>query len=66
MALSLFDHEQRLRDLEVSIKALLDLLLVEAPAARDAVALAARTLKSRGETGAARLLVDAASRSYAR
>jgi hypothetical protein len=64
MALSPRDRERRLHDLEVSVKALLDLLLVEATSARSLVGEAARSLAARGEGGAAKLLVAAASRSY--
>lgn len=63
MPLSLFDHEQRLHDLEVGLRTLLDLLIIEAPSARDSVEIAARVLTARGEGGAARLLTDVA-RSY--
>lgn len=66
MPLSLFDHHRRLHDLEVAVRALLDLLIVEAPAAGESIDLAARTLRARGEAGAARLLAHAAGRSYAR
>jgi hypothetical protein len=59
MALSLFDHERRLHDLEVGFRALLDLLIIETPASRISVEEAARTLHVRGETGAARLLMQA-------
>ena len=58
MAVSLFDHERRLHDLEVGFRALMDLLIIETPATRDTLEQAARTLHVRGETGAARLLRD--------
>ena len=37
MALSLFDHERRLHDLEVGFRALLDLLIIETPASRETI-----------------------------
>jgi hypothetical protein len=62
MALSLFDHERRMHDLEVGFRALLDLLIIETPASRETIDQVARTLHVRGEEGAARLLMQTARR----
>lgn len=66
MSVSLFDHEQRLRDLEVGLTAVLAVLAAEQPAVRHAVDAAAQRLRAKGETGAAGLLLNAAARAYAR
>lgn len=65
MALSLWDHQRRLHDLEVALQVVLGLQLAQG-AGEGALRGALNTLRSRGETGAAALLGDAAAaRSYA-
>lgn len=66
MAMSLFDHEQRLRDLEVGLEAVVAALAADQPMVRRAVDVAAQRLRAKGETGAAGLLLNAAARAYAR
>ena len=66
MAMSLFDHEQRLHDLELALEIVLGALLRDQPDARLSVQAAARSLRGWGEAGAADLLTSAASRPYAR
>jgi hypothetical protein len=65
MALSLWDQQRRLHDLEVALQATLGLLLAQG-AAEGSLTAALQTLRSRGEKGAAALLGASAVRSYAR
>ena len=65
MANSLWDHEQRLVDLEGVLHVLLELTLP--PTNRKAlVKEAARLLQARGQDGAARLLLSPHDRAHAR
>jgi hypothetical protein len=48
-ALSHLDHDGRLHDLELALQSLLDLLLVEAPSAQEALGKATCSLTSRGD-----------------
>lgn len=65
MALSLWDHDRRLHDLEAVIATLLEVLVRDDPG-RDALRAAVQALRSRGDEGAAALLLHPASRAYAR
>jgi hypothetical protein len=65
MALSLWDHEQRLLDLEHALRGVLETLLPDATRHATLTAVAQR-LRARGHDGAAALLLAPASRSYGR
>lgn len=66
MAMTLFDHNQRLHDLEAVLCALVESLSAD-PAKRDLLADVGRKLQSRGARGAAELLAgDRVSAAYRR
>ena len=65
MALSLWDHDRRLHDLELALGALLEIVGRNGEA-RAALLSAAQAFKARGDEGAAALLSAPASRAYAR
>ena len=65
MALSLWDHERRLQDLEIALRGTLEILLPEATG-QATLTMVAQRLKARGHDGAAALLLEPVTRSYAR
>jgi hypothetical protein len=60
MAISLYDHERRIQDLELALEALRRLLLESGEPRKRAVSEAARKLRVNGRSGAAALLEGAA------
>lgn len=65
MAMSLWDHEQRLRDLELALQALTEIVCAD-PAARRELDRAVQSLRSAGARGAAEVLSSPVARAYAR
>lgn len=61
MAISLYDHERRIEDLEVALEALRRLVAELGEPQATAVAEAARRLRVNGRSGAAALLEGAAT-----
>lgn len=60
MAISLYDHERRIEDLEIALEALRRLVVESGESERAGVAEAARKLRVNGRRGAAALLEGAA------
>ena len=66
MAMSLWDHEQRLRDLELALASALEALTAHDEKRRQALREEAHRLRIDGANGAAAVLEGKLLRSYAR